>query len=313
MDICIEMVISYMFLFVAFIIDLGDAHNMCAETRCGRHGPPIRFPFRLNSQPHYCGYSGFNLSCTDTNLTVLELPVSVKLLVEKINYKSQVIQLYDPQHCFPRPQLQWLNLSNSSPFRFEVHDPYNDLSDYALFNCSPRSESKYRLISCLSGPTYQVYPATYITASLVSCTKIYNLYQIPVALIAVDHDKFVQLSWSTPDCKRCEVKGKKCEKSNSSRSGTQCIPTHTKGILSIQFISTFLHVRCFSTGGFPTNCWKLRQEIIIHMLTHEISYIWRAAFKRTQHQTLFTSFSTLVKYCFLCFNCSISSSKFYLF
>jgi hypothetical protein len=275
MDICIEMVISYMFLFVAFIIDLGDAHNMCAETRCGRHGPPIRFPFRLNSQPHYCGYSGFNLSCTDTNLTVLELPVSVKLLVEKINYKSQVIQLYDPQHCFPRPQLQWLNLSNSSPFRFEVHDPYNDLSDYALFNCSPRSESKYRLISCLSGPTYQVYPATYITASLVSCTKIYNLYQIPVALIAVDHDKFVQLSWSTPDCKRCEVKGKKCEKSNSSRSGTQCIPTHTKGILSIPFI-------------------------------------WRATFKRTQHQTLFTSFSTLVKYCFLCFKPTSLTAVFQL-
>jgi len=119
------------------------------------------------------------------------------------------------------------------------------------------------LIYCLSGSTYQVYPVTEIDASLISCTKMYNLYQIPVALIAVDYDNFVQLSWSTPDCKRCEVKGKKCEKSNSSPSGTQCIPTHTKGILSIQFI-------------------------------------WRATFKRTQHQTLFTSFS-IVKYCFLCF------------
>jgi hypothetical protein len=229
------MVISYLFLFVAFIIDLGDAHNMCAETRCGGHGPPIRFPFRLNTQADHCGYSGFNLSCTDTNDTVLELPVSVKLLVKEINYKSQVIQLYDPQHCFPRPQLQRLN----------------------LFNCSPRSENKHQyLIYCLSGSTYRVYPATEINTSLISCTKMYNLYQIPVALIAADHDKFVQLSWSTPNCKRCEVKGKKCEKSNSSRSGTQCIPTHTKGILSIQFISTFLHVRCFSTGGFPTNCWK---------------------------------------------------------
>jgi hypothetical protein len=245
MDICIEMVISYLFLVVAFTIDLGDAQNMCAQTRCGGHGPPIRFPFRLNNQPDLCGYSGFNLSCTDTNDTVLELPVSVKLFVKEINYKSQVIQLYDPHHCFPRQQFQWLNLSNSSPFRFQVHNPYYDLSDYALFNCSPRSENKHQyLIYCLSGSTYRVYPATEINASLISCTKMYNLYQIPVALIAVDQDKFVQLSWSTPDCKRCELKGKKCEKSNSSRSGTRCIPTHTKGILSIQFISTFLQVHC---------------------------------------------------------------------
>lgn len=233
------MLISYLFLFVAFIIDLGDAQNMCNETRCGGHGPPIRFPFRLNTQPHYCGYSGFNLSCTDTNQTMLELPIPVKLLVKKINYKSQVIQLYDPHHCFPRPQLQWLNLSNSSPFRFKVHSPY-DLSDYALFNCSPRSEvMEYSLISCLSGPTYQVYPATSITASLISCTKMYSLRSIPDALIFYP-DKFVQLNWSTPDCRYCEkIRGKRCVKSNSSGSGIQCISTHTKGIISIQFISNF--------------------------------------------------------------------------
>jgi len=197
------------------------------------HGPPIRFSFRLNRQPDYCRYSGFNLSCTDTNDTVLELPISVKLFVKQIDYESQVIKLYDPHNCFPRPQLQWLNLSNSSPFEFEEH--YYGFSDYALFNCSPRSEEMdYSLISCLSGPTYQVYPATYITASLISCTKMYNLVSIPYAIIA---DKFVQLSWSTPDCKYCEVKGKRCGKSNSSGSGTQCIPTHTTGILSIQFLS----------------------------------------------------------------------------
>jgi hypothetical protein len=241
MDICIEMIISYLFLFVAFIIDLGDAHNMCAETRCGGHGPPIRFPFRLNTQPHYCGYSGFNLSCTDhTNLTVLELPISVKFFVKEINYKSQVIRLYDPLHCFPRPQLQWLNLNNSSPFRFKVNS-LHDVSDYALFNCSPRSEEmEYPPISCLSRPTYQVYPATYITASLISCTKMYSLLSIPDAII-FHPDKFVQLNWSTPDCRYCEeIRGKRCVKSNSSGSGIQCISTHTKGILSIQFISNFL-------------------------------------------------------------------------
>jgi hypothetical protein len=238
MDICIEMVISYLFLFVAFTIDLGYAQNMCNETRCGGHGPPIRFPFRLNTQADHCGYSGFNLSCTDTNDTVLELPVSVKLLVKEINYKSQVIQLYDPHHCFPRLQLQWLNLSNSSPFRSEAH---YYLSDYALFNCSPRSEEmEYPPISCLSGPTNQVYPATSITASLISCTKMYSLLSIPDAII-FHPGKFVQLNWPTPYCRYCEeIRGKRCVKSNSSESGIQCISTHTKGIISIQFISNFL-------------------------------------------------------------------------
>jgi hypothetical protein len=234
------MEISYLFLFVAFIIDLGDAQNICAETRCGGHGPGIRFPFRLNSQPDDCGYSGFNLSCTETNLTVLELPISVKLFVKQIDYKSQIIQLYDPHHCFPRPQLQRLNLSNSSPFRFKVNSS-DHLSDYALFNCSPRSENKNQyLIYCLSGSTYQVYPATCIMKSLISCTKMYNLLSIPDAII-FHPDKFVQLNWSTPDCRSCEeIRGKRCVKSNSSGSGIQCISTHTKGIISIQFISNFL-------------------------------------------------------------------------
>jgi hypothetical protein len=121
MDICLEMLISYLFLFLAFTIDLGEAQNGCDDQlRCGAHGPTIRFPFRLSSQPEHCGYPGFNLSCTDANQTVLELPISVKLFVKEINYTSQVIQLYEPpHHCFPR-QFQGLNLS-SSPFQFKVN------------------------------------------------------------------------------------------------------------------------------------------------------------------------------------------------
>jgi hypothetical protein len=109
---------------------------MCAdESRCGGHGPAIRFPFRLNSQPDHCGYPGFNLSCTDTNHTVLELPISVKLFVKKIDYKSQVIQLYDPDNCFPR-QLRGLNLS-SSPFQFK-DSPYYGLMRLCLIQLFPK-------------------------------------------------------------------------------------------------------------------------------------------------------------------------------
>jgi hypothetical protein len=212
MDICIEMAISYL-LFLAFIIiDFGEAQNVCPQ--CGGRGPIIQFPFQLNH-----GHSGFNLSCTDTNDTVLELPNAVKLLVKKIDYNSQVIQLQDPGNCFPR-SLRGLNLS-SLPFQFKLEDPSSYLQNYTLFKCSPRLEKmdyEYDMISCLRESTYQVYPATYISASLLSCTKMYNLVSIPGGIIE-HHDKYVQLKWQF----------------NSSESGTRCIYYKpNEGILSIQ-------------------------------------------------------------------------------
>jgi hypothetical protein len=258
MDICLQMIIPYLFLFVAFIVDLGEGHNGCAdESRCGHHGPPIRFPFRLNSQPDHCGYPGFNLSCTDTHQTVLELPISVKLFVKKIDYIAQAIQLYDPQHCFPR-QLRGLDLS-SSPFQSTLLLPHT-LLNFSLINCS-RREIKFhddqsnqydykKHISCLSGPTYQVYAfSSYysddITVPFVSCTKIYNLQSIPRGII-FGNDKVVELEWSSPNCSRCEVmKGMRCSmKNKSSGSGTtECISIskHSKGTYSVYPIH-FRHV-----------------------------------------------------------------------
>jgi hypothetical protein len=225
------MLISYLFLFLAFnVIDLGEAQNVCAdESPCGDHGPAIRFPFRLSSQPEQCGYPGFDLSCTDTNDTVLELPISVKLFVKEIDYISQVIQLYHPHHCFAR-QLRGLNLSSSS-FKFEVEGDY--LERYTLFNCS-RSAMMYEdLISCLSGPTYQVYALNYyndIADLPISCTKMYNLGPIPDGISLDGHDKIVRLKWSRPECGHCEVKGKKCRLKNNRSHRTECFP-EDKGIV----------------------------------------------------------------------------------
>jgi hypothetical protein len=242
------MVITYLFLFLAFITNLGEAQNVCAdETRCGDHGPAIRFPFRLNTQPDQCGYPGFNLSCTDTNQTMLELPISVKLFVKTIDYKSQVIKLYDPDHnCLPR-LLRGLDVS-SSPFHQKPEYQYRS-TDYAVFNCSPREDNEYfDLISCLSGPTYQVYAKqvhSTIRAPLVSCTKMYTLRSFPEGIIEYG-GKILELEWSTPDCRYCEVlRGKRCMKSNSSGSGTQCISRHTKGKVfylsnSFPWLSTYL-------------------------------------------------------------------------
>ncbi|XP_059442277.1 rust resistance kinase Lr10-like isoform X1 [Corylus avellana] len=220
---------SYFLLFVAFIIDLGECQsNGCAELPCGAHGPVIRFPFRVNSQPEHCGYPGFHLSCTDTNDTVVELPNSVKLFVKRINYKSQVLQLYDPAHCIPK-QLRRLNLS-SSPFQFE--EEYYSLSDFAFFNCSPR-KVKFEFIRCLSSPNHQVYAFNegypfnegydLMNLPLSSCTKMYTLPSIPKTTVLGDDEKNLELQWSRPVCGHCEAKGKKCRlKKHSTELETEC-------------------------------------------------------------------------------------------
>ncbi|KAB1199727.1 putative RING-H2 finger protein ATL21A [Morella rubra] len=162
MDVSIEMVISYFFLVVVFLIALGDGQKyVCPELSCGSSGLPIRFPFRLDSQPEYpCGYPGFNLSCTHRNETVLELPNSVKLFVTRIDYVSQLIQLTDAQHCLIR-SLRGLNIS-SSPFqlrnvpRYDFEDGYDFDNGYTFFSCYGEERKVDSCIPCLSGPHHQV-------------------------------------------------------------------------------------------------------------------------------------------------------------
>lgn len=242
MNVSFKTVISS-FLLAVSIIDHVEGQNECAELQCGGFGPSIRFPFRLNSQPNQCGYPGFNLSCTTRNETVLQLPFLVNFFVKNIDNRAQVIHLYDPQHCLPR-QLRELNLS-SSPFRHK----YEYGSDFAFYNCSPTERnSMYAYpVSCLSGPSYQVY--TFDSYSnindlpIASCTKMYNLRNLP---IIPGVDDILELKWSIPACGHCESKGKKCRlKNNSTKSETECFSEPTKGIVSIQippFCSIFFTI-----------------------------------------------------------------------
>jgi hypothetical protein len=253
--------ISSFFLFLVFLVGLGEGQNGCDELQCGGRGPAIRFPFRLNSQPDHCGYPGFNLSCTDTKKTVLQLPTFVKFFVKKIDYKSQVIEVHDPDHCFPR-QLRQLNLS-SSPFLFKKQEQ----RDFSLFNCSSTETQTNYAIPCLSGPSHKVrafYSDDDINdLPIASCEKMYTLRSIPSTFTSelgrghlvypkeIGDDKVLQLNWSRPVCRDCEVKGMGCRlKNNSNESETECFPTfpkHTKGItLFCPSISTF--VLKFLTG-----------------------------------------------------------------
>ncbi|KAI4313308.1 hypothetical protein L6164_026299 [Bauhinia variegata] len=106
------------------LINLGSGHNHCKENRCGRHGPPIRFPFYLiDGKANYSGYPpGFGLSCTNKHETVLELN-AVKLSVQHIDYQSQTIHINDSENCLPRKlqniyQSSYLSSNSNIPSEF---------------------------------------------------------------------------------------------------------------------------------------------------------------------------------------------------
>lgn len=170
-------ILSTFILLVLVLGDLGQSFPNCPESRCGS-GPTIRFPFRLKDrQPDYCGYHGFDLSCTERNDTLLELPNSVKLYVQEIDYLHQVLNVSDPDHCFLR---QASNIKfSSSPFRF-----YGDfLYNYTLFNCTSAERNILGIAPCLEVPGYEVYAITSSSRiseyTLTSCTKMYNIFSIP--------------------------------------------------------------------------------------------------------------------------------------
>ncbi|KAG6715350.1 hypothetical protein I3842_05G247200 [Carya illinoinensis] len=211
---------SYFFLFVLFILHHGQGqHDECAiSRRCGGHGPAIRFPFQLKDRhPDYCGFPGFHLSCSDTHDTVLELPISVKLFVKKIDYKSQEIQVYHPHHCF--------RLWFVSGFSMLVSAYPNDLYNISLFNCSLTKGEEHildrRSISCLNDPTYS-HQVFYLDTDedidalpTLPCRKMYSVRSIPYYILD-NPDGILYLNWSRPACRKCEREGKSCRYINSS-------------------------------------------------------------------------------------------------
>uniref|UniRef100_A0A2N9HJ75 RING-type E3 ubiquitin transferase n=1 Tax=Fagus sylvatica TaxID=28930 RepID=A0A2N9HJ75_FAGSY len=189
--------------------EFGAELDECKETRCKHHGPTIRFPFWLKDHhPEHCRYPGFELSCTEDKDTMLELPRSVKLFVEHINYTAQQIYVYDPVGCLPR-QIENLTLT-ASPFQFA--DLYG-LYKYTFFNCSS-DEWVYEngFIPCLSNHGYKIValnkdgPAYYAP---LSCPKMYDSISVPYRSLSGYVNDF-PLNWFKPICGKCEAEGKKC-------------------------------------------------------------------------------------------------------
>ena len=153
------------------------------------HLGAVRRPVRSSSfrhrlrhrQPDHYGYPGFELSCSEKNQTILELPsYSTKLWVKKINYTSQetVVRHMDDHYCLQR-QHHILNLS-ASPFHF-TYDYSISIDDFSFFNCSQNKTSELIIsipcsfLSSNYNPVYATPSYVYLTyVNLTSCWKIFN-------------------------------------------------------------------------------------------------------------------------------------------
>ena len=110
MENSLQLCIIHLFCFVllANASEFGvEPDDGCKEARCADGEPTIGFPVRLmGQQPEHCGYPGFELSCTEDNQTMLELPHSGKFYVKNtqrsgVIYMIQMVALI--QDCFESP------------------------------------------------------------------------------------------------------------------------------------------------------------------------------------------------------------------
>ncbi|XP_058750152.1 rust resistance kinase Lr10-like [Vicia villosa] len=253
------------FLTTAAAAETTSLDDQCKKSSCdGIHGPFIRFPFRLKGkQPKWCGYdnSRFEVYCSHTNQTVLELPFSTKAIIKTINYTSQILTVSYPELCLNK-QLPNFDIS-SSPFQFNSEF---GLREYALFNCSGTNHrntynNNHDIItsgnfSCLNLPGFEVIAvnseSSIIWMPLLSCTRIQNLVMLPNSLFNNNVD--AGLNWNQPDCRNCEQNGGQCKaKRNTSQHEFECTGI-TKGFPKGKVIAGVLGPFSLIFVGVATYC-----------------------------------------------------------
>ncbi|PRQ56303.1 putative glycerophosphodiester phosphodiesterase, protein kinase RLK-Pelle-LRK10L-2 family [Rosa chinensis] len=239
---------SFLFWLLLIFVDADVVHGGvgledCTEARCSSYGPAIRFPFRLKGrQPVHCGYQGFDLSCTNGNQTLLEMPSSSKLFVTEIDYTSQTIDEEPALDCLDR---DIFNHSSSSAFKY--------VGNISLFSCPPSTvRDQYikdnfrclaRLSPCHGNPGNHIYAfwpshCSIDSILLVSCTKVHDYKD---ALAYAEGFSYMILHWSMPSCQHCEEKGKLCllknEFTNPTDPQTQCLDVpKAKGYCTVSII-----------------------------------------------------------------------------
>ncbi|CAL5195017.1 unnamed protein product [Lathyrus oleraceus] len=224
-------ILNFLFHLFMFFPVIYTLQNSCQSSWCSENSILIRFPFRLEVEGDqgnpYCGYPGFELSCTNDSRTILTLPYSGVFYVREIDYLRQYIQVYDPHSCLLNRLLS-LNLSGS-PFVMGF------LTNFTLLSCSsPNIGSQFIPVDCLSNSTHFVslFPSLSFTNSLPqSCYVIGNL-SVPVD--SSYHDSFLnnqlsedfELTWSKPNCRYCELQDGLCGFKSRNSDQIRCFSNH---------------------------------------------------------------------------------------
>ena len=246
MENSLQLCIIHIFCFVllANASEFGvEPDDGCKGARCGDGGPTIQFPFWLkDQQPEHCGYPGFELSCTEDNRTMLELPHSGKYYVNGIDYTEQGIDLYDPDGCIDPRLVRVPNLT-SSPFEL-----YN-MNNYTFFNCSTFKDStsnNVMRIPCLSRTHHYQIVAVVSDAGVIcvpqSCRKMYDLEEPVPFLWNYDDDdgKHISLQWNNPMCGTCNAFGQKCTRIGNTLE-TRCLLNISKQKTGIYYLISSIY------------------------------------------------------------------------
>ncbi|XP_062203762.1 rust resistance kinase Lr10-like isoform X2 [Phragmites australis] len=220
-----------------------DFFKTCSSHRCSKHGPEIRFPFRLSTHPPSCGAPGMKLACSGHD-TILDHPVLGSCKVTAIYYRHRVMNaiplVESSSHC----PLQKLISTNQST---DVYEPLVLMDSEApvLIGCSRDSVATNQ--EGIVGPSYcqslsnnasqfwyVVPPLTDMSTLPLGCVVVAKGIPIPYtyhkngpnfdplfdgsnfkekAKSAINFGETV-FSWHlnniTGICQRCEQEGRRC-------------------------------------------------------------------------------------------------------
>nr|XP_051223212.1 rust resistance kinase Lr10-like isoform X3 [Lolium perenne] len=244
---------------LAMAWDDQDFFRYCPPSKCSKHGPEIRFPFRLEASNTSCGRPCMELVCSGKD-TILVHPLLGPCKVIHIYYSRLVIKLIPLAALSPCP-LQNI-ISKTIPIQMAYEVPsYQHLCDIYLYPatyvivvyCSREltpSIDAAGPISCLSNATHLLYLlSSYLpmTDLPMSCEVVSDgLVQLPymshedgsTTTLNTSVERFLEseemaLRWEHSwDCYDCEDKGGRCAFS-SQRNQTFCMPRATSSVATL--------------------------------------------------------------------------------
>ncbi|KAM0015954.1 putative wall-associated receptor kinase, galacturonan-binding domain-containing protein [Helianthus debilis subsp. tardiflorus] len=211
---------------------LAESPYECPISFCGSSAYSIQFPFRVvGQQQDMCGYPGFNLRCDKQGKLLLNLPNSGDFSVRAIDYRSQIVQVYDPSGCSAARRLT-LDLSGS-PFWG------TQSKNYTLLSCPVETDmSNHISVGCISNSTHSTLATSsehfaMTMANQTSC-RIIGSITTPIAWwqdqggLTSNLNMDLALTWNSPNCTECTARGVVCGYTNTTKQDITCFDNTKK-------------------------------------------------------------------------------------